>query len=164
MRVGASLRTSFIVDDVRQAAGWLVERARAAWEAELDSLFVGDKHVIGAPYYQNSPLLGRLLAESVDSSPLAPARVRSDSASCEQQFAGMGVDHSRRPSRFEAGLDIIRRLLAGSTVTADGPDRLHEAVVSPARPEPVEVWVGGTAERAVDRGARLGDGFLSDAP
>jgi hypothetical protein len=37
--------------------------ARAAWEAELDSLIVGDKHVIGAPYYQNSPLLGRLLAE-----------------------------------------------------------------------------------------------------
>ena len=63
MRVGASLRTSFIVDDVRQAARWLVERARAAWEADLDSLFVGDKHVIGAPYYQNSPLLGRLLAE-----------------------------------------------------------------------------------------------------
>jgi hypothetical protein len=45
MRVGASLRTSLIVDDVRQPAGWLVERARAAWEAELDSLIVGDKHV-----------------------------------------------------------------------------------------------------------------------
>jgi hypothetical protein len=41
MRVGVSLRTYFIVDDVRQAAGWLVERARAAWEAGLDSLFVG---------------------------------------------------------------------------------------------------------------------------
>jgi alkanesulfonate monooxygenase SsuD/methylene tetrahydromethanopterin reductase-like flavin-dependent oxidoreductase (luciferase family) len=49
MRVGASLRTSFIVDDVRQAARWLVERARAAREAGLDSLFVGDRHVTAVP-------------------------------------------------------------------------------------------------------------------
>jgi alkanesulfonate monooxygenase SsuD/methylene tetrahydromethanopterin reductase-like flavin-dependent oxidoreductase (luciferase family) len=41
---------------------------------------------------------------------------------------------------------------------------VHEAVVSPIPPEPVEVWVGGTAERAVDRAARLDDGFLADAP
>jgi alkanesulfonate monooxygenase SsuD/methylene tetrahydromethanopterin reductase-like flavin-dependent oxidoreductase (luciferase family) len=81
-----------------------------------------------------------------------------------QQFAGMGADNSRRPSHFEAGLDIIRRLLDGETVTADGPYRVHDAVVSPVPPEPVEVWVGGTAERALDRAARLGDGFLADAP
>jgi alkanesulfonate monooxygenase SsuD/methylene tetrahydromethanopterin reductase-like flavin-dependent oxidoreductase (luciferase family) len=189
MRVGASLRTSFIVDDVRLAARWLVERARAACEAELDSLFVGDKHVIGAPYYQNSPLLGRLLAEWGDRpfgalyllplwnpvlvaeqvgtlASLAPGRFILPCAigGGEQQFAGMGVDHSRRPSRFEAGLDIIRRLLAGETVTADSPYRVHQAVVSPVPSERVEVWIGGTAERAVDRAARLGDGFLADAP
>ena len=35
--------------------------------------------------------------------------------------------------------------------------------MSPVPPEPVEVWIGGTAERAVDRAARLGDGFLADA-
>jgi alkanesulfonate monooxygenase SsuD/methylene tetrahydromethanopterin reductase-like flavin-dependent oxidoreductase (luciferase family) len=35
--------------------------------------------------------------------------------------------------------------------------------VSPTPPEPVEVWIGGTAERAVDRAARLGDGFLVNA-
>jgi alkanesulfonate monooxygenase SsuD/methylene tetrahydromethanopterin reductase-like flavin-dependent oxidoreductase (luciferase family) len=189
MRVGASLRTSFVVDDVRLAARWLVERTRAAWEAGLDSLFVGDKHVIGAPYYQNSPLLGRLLAEWGDRpfgalyllplwnpvlvaeqvgtlASLAPGRFILTCAigGGERQFAGMGIDHARRPSRFEAGLDIIRRLLAGEIVTTDGPYRVHEAVVSPVPPEPVEVWIGGTAERAVDRAARLGDGFLADAP
>jgi alkanesulfonate monooxygenase SsuD/methylene tetrahydromethanopterin reductase-like flavin-dependent oxidoreductase (luciferase family) len=188
MRVGASLRTYFIVDDVRQAAGWLVERARAASDAGLDSLFVGDRHVTPVPYYQNSPLLGRLLAEW-DNRPcgalyllplwnpvlvaeqvgtlasLAPGRFILSCAigGDEQQFAGMGADHSRRPSHFEAGLDIIRHLLAGETVTADGPYRVREAVVSPVPPDPVEVWVGGTAERAVDRAARLGDGFLADA-
>jgi alkanesulfonate monooxygenase SsuD/methylene tetrahydromethanopterin reductase-like flavin-dependent oxidoreductase (luciferase family) len=188
MRVGASLRTSFIVDDVRQAAGWLVERARAAREAGLDSLFVGDRHVTSVPYYQNSPLLGRLLAEWGDQpygalyllplwNPVLVAEQVGTLASLAagrfilvcaiggdaQQFAGMGSDHSRRPSHFEAGLDIIRRLLAGESVTADGPYRVRGAVVSPVPPEPVEVWVGGTAARAVDRAARLGDGFLADA-
>ena len=63
MRVGVSLRTAFVTDDVRTGARWVIERARAAWEAGLDSLFVGDHHVTPVPYYQNSPLLGRLLAE-----------------------------------------------------------------------------------------------------
>ena len=42
----------------------MIERARAAREAGLDSLFVGDHHGTGpGKYYQNSPILGRLLAE-----------------------------------------------------------------------------------------------------
>ena len=42
----------------------MVERARAADDARLDSLFVGDHHATGpGAYYQNTPMLGRLLAE-----------------------------------------------------------------------------------------------------
>ena len=41
----------------------MVERARAAADAGLDSLFVGDHHNVPVPYYQNVPMLGRLLAE-----------------------------------------------------------------------------------------------------
>ena len=41
----------------------MVERARAARTAGLDSLFVGDHRATPASYYQNSPILGRLLAE-----------------------------------------------------------------------------------------------------
>jgi alkanesulfonate monooxygenase SsuD/methylene tetrahydromethanopterin reductase-like flavin-dependent oxidoreductase (luciferase family) len=188
MRVGVSLRTSFFTDDARLGARWVVERARAAWDAGLDSLFVGDHHVTPVPYYQNSPILGRLLAEWGDRpfgalyllplwnpvlvaeqvgtlATLAPGRFILPCAvgGGEQQFAGMGVDHRRRPSHFEAGLDIVRRLLAGEPVSADHPYRVREARVSPTPPEPVEVWIGGTAEPAVDRAARLGDGFLANA-
>ncbi len=188
MRVGVSLRTSFFTDDARLGARWVVERARAAWDAGLDSLFVGDHHVTPVPYYQNTPMLGRLLAEWGDRpfgalfllplwnpvlvaeqvgtlAALAPGRFILPCAigGGEQQFAGMGADHARRPSHFEAGLEIVRRLLAGETVSADGPYRVRDATVSPIPPEPVEVWIGGTADRAVDRAARLGNGFLANA-
>ncbi len=63
MRVGVSWRSGHGLDDVRAGVRWMVERAGAARAAGLDSLFVGDHHVAGGPHYQNSPILGRLLAE-----------------------------------------------------------------------------------------------------
>jgi alkanesulfonate monooxygenase SsuD/methylene tetrahydromethanopterin reductase-like flavin-dependent oxidoreductase (luciferase family) len=78
----------------------------------------------------------------------------------EAQFGAMGTDLRHRPSRFEAGLDIIRRLFAGETVDADGPFPVAGARIAPVPPEPVAVWIGGSAPKAIDRAARLGDGFL----
>src|SRR5690606_8061723 len=64
MRIGISVSSSYRVDDVRDGARWMVERAAAARDADLDSLFVGDHHVTGpGTYYQNVPIMGRILAE-----------------------------------------------------------------------------------------------------
>ena len=63
MRVGISLCSSYLVADPREGARYMIERAAAAREAGLDSLFVGDHHSVPIPYYQNVPILGRLLAE-----------------------------------------------------------------------------------------------------
>jgi alkanesulfonate monooxygenase SsuD/methylene tetrahydromethanopterin reductase-like flavin-dependent oxidoreductase (luciferase family) len=49
----------------------------------------------------------------------------------------------------------VRRLLAGDDV--DG------VRIAPITPEPLEVWIGGTAARAIDRAARLGDGWIANA-
>jgi alkanesulfonate monooxygenase SsuD/methylene tetrahydromethanopterin reductase-like flavin-dependent oxidoreductase (luciferase family) len=187
VRLGVSLKTAYLVDDVRAGARWIVERAAAARDAGLDSLFVGDHHAVPVPYYQNTPLLGRLLAEWGDGpfgalfllplwNPVLVAEQVGTLASLgrgrfilplavggRDQFAPMGVHVRHRGKHFEAGLDIVRRLLAGETVTAGDPFDVREARVSPTPPEPVEVWIGGTAEPAVDRAARLGDGFLADA-
>ena len=63
MRVGVSLRSSYGTEP-RTGARWMIERAAAADRAGLDSLFVGDHHSTGpGAYYQNVPVLGRLLAE-----------------------------------------------------------------------------------------------------
>src|SRR5207244_10075259 len=64
MRVGISLTSNHPdVTYPRQGARWMIERAAAARRAALDSLFVGDQHVSPTSYYQNTPILGRLLAE-----------------------------------------------------------------------------------------------------
>lgn len=189
MRIGISLRTSFEVDDVRLGARWVVERARAAHDARLDSLFVGDHHVVPVPYYQGPAILGRLLTEWGDRpfgalfllplwNPVIVAELVGTLAALGEgrfilpcavgggagQFAGVGAGPmGERAARFEAGLDIVRRLLDGETVTADGPYPVREARIAPVPAEPVEVWIGGTAPRAIDRAARLGDGFLANA-
>ncbi|MGH9848521.1 MAG: LLM class flavin-dependent oxidoreductase, partial [Blastocatellia bacterium] len=63
MKIGISLTSAYKTQDPRAGARWMIERARAAREAGLDSLFVGDHHATPIPYYQNTPMLGRLLAE-----------------------------------------------------------------------------------------------------
>jgi alkanesulfonate monooxygenase SsuD/methylene tetrahydromethanopterin reductase-like flavin-dependent oxidoreductase (luciferase family) len=185
MRIGTSLKSAYATQDVREGARWMIERARASHAAGLDSLFVGDHHSTPVPYYQNTPMLGRLLAEwhgrpagvlmllPLWNPVLAAEHIGTLAAihdgpfvlQCalggdRGQFAAMGTELKYRPSRFEAALLIIRRLLAGETVDADGPYPVANAHVSPVAPEPVSVWIGGSAPKAIDRAARLGDGFL----
>ena len=191
MRIGVSLRTAYAPDDARDGARWVVERAVAARDAGLDSLFVGDHHATGPfAYYQNVPLMGRLLAEWPDApvagvllllplwEPVLAAEQLGTLASIaqgrfvlqcaigggEQQFAAMGVPLHERVARFEQGLDVVRRLLAGEEVTStDGPYRVEAARVAPVPPEPLEVWIGASAPKAIERAARMGDGWLCNA-
>jgi alkanesulfonate monooxygenase SsuD/methylene tetrahydromethanopterin reductase-like flavin-dependent oxidoreductase (luciferase family) len=178
VRLGVSLRSGYVDVDARTGARWMIERARAAGDAGLDSLFVGDHHGVPVPYYQNSPMLGRLLAEW-DERPagalyllplwnpvLVAEQVGTLAAIASgrfimqcaigggaEQFRAMGADIHRRVSTFERGLDVVRRLCAGENV--DGTQ------IAPVSPEPLEVWVGGHAPAAIDRAARLGDGWLA---
>ncbi len=177
MRIGVSLRSGYGKIDARQGARWMIERGRAAWDAGLDSLFVGDHHGVPSTYYQNVPILGRLLAEwgarpagalfllplwnpvllaeqigtlaAISDGPFVLQCALGGGAS---QFEAMGASLRTRPSRFEHALDVIRRLCAGETV--DGTR------IAPVPDEPIDVWIGGAAEPAIDRAARVGDGFL----
>ena len=79
----------------------------------------------------------------------------------DNQFPAFGVDVKHRPSRFEESLDIMRRLWAGETVSSDGRWQIEEARISPVPPDGVEVWIGALARAALDRAARLGDGWLA---
>src|SRR6187549_1932430 len=142
MKVGVSLRSGYGPMDVRTGAQWLVERARAANRAGLDSLFIGDHHNVPVPYYQNVPMLGRLLAEWDDRPagalfllplwhPVLLAEQIGTLASIAQgqfimqcavgggdeQFVAMSTTLRDRATRFETALDIVRRLCSGEEVT-----------------------------------------------
>ena len=186
MRLGISVTSAYAVDDPREGARRMIARAAAAERAGLDHLFVGDHHSTPRPYYQNSPVLGRMLAEWGDRpfgalyllplwhpvllaeqvgtlASLAPGRFILQCAigPDDAQFPALGVDPRQRPSRFEQSLDILRRLWAGEVLSSRQCWHFDGARVSPTPSEPVEVWIGATAEAAIDRAARLGDGWIA---
>lgn len=186
MHLGLSMNSAYAVPDVRRGAQWMVERARAASRAGLDSLFLGDHHAVPIPYYQNVPMLGRLLAEwrgPVTGAlfllplwhPLLLAEQVGTLASLaagrfvlqcaigprDDEFPALGVDPRERPQRFEQSLTLLRRWFAGETLDHAGHWKLHDARIAPTPPEPVEVWIGASAAPAIDRAARMGDGWLA---
>jgi len=149
-------------------------------------LFIGDQHVSPTPYYQNTPMLGRLLAEWGEAPagclfllplwhPVLVAEQIGTLAAIAQgpfimqcglgwgdaRFAAMGINIRTRPSAFEEALDIVRRLLAGETVSSSRRFRVADASLALRPEEPVEVWIGASAEPAIDRAARLGDGWIA---
>ena len=79
----------------------------------------------------------------------------------EDRFAAMGANFKTRPSAFEEALDIVRRLLAGETVSSVRRFRIAEASLALRPAEPVEVWIGASAPPAIDRAARLADGWIA---
>jgi len=188
MRLGISLTSAYGAIAPREGARWMIERAAAAHDADLDSLFIGDHHST-APglYYQNTPMMGRLLAEWGDKpagvlfllplwNPVLVAEQVGTLASIhagrfimqcaigrdDEASPAMGVNAKYRPSMFEESLDIVRRLLRGETVSSDGRFHISGARIAPNTPEPLEVWVGGSVAPSIDRAARVAEGWLAD--
>jgi alkanesulfonate monooxygenase SsuD/methylene tetrahydromethanopterin reductase-like flavin-dependent oxidoreductase (luciferase family) len=72
-----------------------------------------------------------------------------------------GVDPRTRGRRMDECLTVLRALLAGDPVTHRGDFfDLDQALVLPAPPAPVPIVVGGRSDAALERAARLGDGWL----
>lgn len=164
----------------------MIERAAAARNSGLASLFIGDQHVSPTPYYQNTPMLGRLIAEwgtapvgclfllplwhpvlvaeqigTLAAIAQGPFVMQCGLGWGEDRFAAMGANFRTRPSAFEEALDIVRRLLAGETVSSSRRFRIAEASLALRPAEPVEVWIGASAAPAIDRAARLAEGWIA---
>jgi probable F420-dependent oxidoreductase len=80
-----------------------------------------------------------------------------------RMFSAFGMTGDRLISRFTEGIEIMRALWTEPEVTFDGQFyQLREATMEPKpvqKPTP-PIWLGGAAEPAVRRAARLGDGFF----
>lgn len=173
--------------DPRRAVADVIGRVRAARDAGLDSLTVGDHHATAIPYLQNTPLLGRLLAEWGDDRPAGclfllplwhpvlmaehvgtlaamagePFIVQTGIGGGEDQFAAMGADLSTRGRTSDAVLDVVEALLAGDAVD-DDRFGIAGARIDPRPPGPVEWWIGAASRAGLDRAARRGAAWYAD--
>jgi probable F420-dependent oxidoreductase len=82
------------------------------------------------------------------------------------EFQALGMNFPTRARRFEEQIDLMRRLWTERTVTFKGAFHDVEAAGLNARPiqQPVPIWIGASAEAAVQRATRIADGFLPLRP
>src|SRR3984893_2111243 len=145
MRVGISFGSSFQIDDHREGPRWILQQARAARSAGLDTVSLGDHHSTGPiSYVQNVPMLGRILAEWDDRPagclflvPLwhpvlmaeqigtlaaiasGPFIVQTGLGGGSAQFRSMGASLSERGRLLEEGITVVQALLGGETASRE---------------------------------------------
>ena len=77
-----------------------------------------------------------------------------------------GEDFTNRGRRSEEQIEVLRRLWTEPVVDFEG--RWHRIPAAGINPLPVQrpipVWIGGSAEAAIRRTARLADGFFPQRP
>jgi probable F420-dependent oxidoreductase len=82
------------------------------------------------------------------------------------EFEALGEEFSDRGKRSEEQIEVLRRLWTEPVVTFEG---LHHSIpaagISPLPVQrPIPIWIGGSAEAAIRRAARLADGFFPQRP
>jgi len=80
-----------------------------------------------------------------------------------EEFEGFAVSSKERGGRTNEGLEIIRRLLEGETVTFKG--KYYEVNRAKLTPLPIQkprppIWVGGFTPPALRRAVKYADGFV----
>lgn len=78
------------------------------------------------------------------------------------EFDYFGRKLSHRPSLMEEGVEIIRRAWRGQPIKFNGKRfTVGDLAVGPVAATAPNLLMGGMAEPAIERAARIGDGFLS---
>ena len=82
------------------------------------------------------------------------------------EFEALGEEFGNRGRRAEEQIELLRRLWTEPVVTFEG--RYHRVPAAGINPLPVQrpipVWIGGSAEAAIRRAARIADGFFPQRP
>jgi len=77
------------------------------------------------------------------------------------EYESLGVDFRRRGARLEEQVQLLRRLWTERVIDFTGSfHRVDRAGLLPLPKRAVPIWFGGYADAALDRCARIGDGFL----
>jgi probable F420-dependent oxidoreductase len=82
------------------------------------------------------------------------------------EYEALGMNFHDRGRRLEEQIELMRRLWTEPVIDFDG--KWHKVTAAGLNPLPVQrpipIWIGGSAERALRRTARLADGFFPQRP
>ena len=182
MRVGLSLSSTSFDEDPFKGAQAVIERAIAANEAKLDLLSLGDHHLTPVNYFQNVPMLGRLLAEWESGpvgclfllplwNPILVAEqigtlaaltkstfvIQTGVGDGESTFEAMGTSTKTRGIDIEKSIATIQDLFAGNGI--NGNSNLQ---VNPVPAQKIEWWIGASTSKAgIRRAAVVGDAWYA---
>jgi probable F420-dependent oxidoreductase len=79
----------------------------------------------------------------------------------EEEFAALDVPFEERITRFEEGIDVLHAAWRGGPIEHEGRHFAISGVQVTSRNTHIPVMLGGNTERALQRAARLGDGWFS---
>jgi alkanesulfonate monooxygenase SsuD/methylene tetrahydromethanopterin reductase-like flavin-dependent oxidoreductase (luciferase family) len=82
----------------------------------------------------------------------------------QHEFEALGYNRKYRPSLFEEGVEIIRRAWEEGRIGYEGKRwRFDDLPFEPRPNRRLPIYIGAFADPAMDRAARMGDGFLASA-
>ena len=188
MRVGVFLNQYAHAPD-RQVASELVEQAEYLDSAGFDLLALGERHLYPDGFLDQAAAMAYLAGRTarialcsagfilpvLDDIRLAEYAGSLDVLSGgrvilgvvagyrDDEFRMFGARLGDRAAALEAGLPRLRTLLDGGRVVVGEGSARSEAFVSPhaALSRRIPLWVGARAQAAVDRTARLADGWIT---
>jgi probable F420-dependent oxidoreductase len=77
------------------------------------------------------------------------------------EYDALGESFTNRGARSEEQIDVMRKLWADEVISYDGKwHNITEAGLNPLPARQIPIWLGGMAEKVIDRVGRIGDGWL----
>jgi probable F420-dependent oxidoreductase len=79
-----------------------------------------------------------------------------------EEFEACGENFKNRGRRADEQIEVLRRLWTAPLITYEGRyHRIEDGGLNPLPVQrPIPIWIGGISDAAIDRVARLGDGWL----
>jgi alkanesulfonate monooxygenase SsuD/methylene tetrahydromethanopterin reductase-like flavin-dependent oxidoreductase (luciferase family) len=168
-----------------------LEQAKVTVDSGYDAVWFGQHYISeGKNHFQPLPLLSRVagfageadLGTSIFLLPLHnPIAVAENFATANTLFSGkllfgvalgykpeefdsFGVDIDDRVGRFVEGIQLLRKLWTEENVTYSGNYfQVDDITIDPRPGDDFELWVGGNADKSVERAGRMGDGWIISA-
>jgi len=174
--------------DLSGQLGLICDQVAAARDSGFSSIWAAQHWLVGPMrMFQPTPLLARLMAvgEGMTFGPGVqllsmqnPMMVAEESATLDwlcdgrfvlavgmgyrqQEFEAAGIESKQRVGRMVESIDVMRKLWTGEPVTHHGNYfNLTDARIGLTPKGPLPIWFGGSADKPVERAARIGDAWM----